>query len=263
MSTMYPSVHVAIPHYNAYETLPVLLASLGEDDFSSITVLDDHSNDQDRLRSIQATFPYVDIIFGDRNRGAGGNRNRILEIGKTGLVWFLDCDMELVTEHNATAIRQLFERNRHRMVGGTILNRNGTPMEWNYGHEMHPLRDQRFKQLVNTNNLAELDANSWDYPWIKGEKVQQSREVDWVAEGSFVVSLADFAKTGGYDEAFRYHEGQDLAHRLRELGVDVRVVSTIVTRHLEIDVRKDRRQQEVEDSAELFYEKFNIDINKE
>ena len=263
MSAIYPSVHVAIPHYNAYETLPALLASLGEDDFSSITVLDDHSNDQDRLRSIQVKFPGVDVIFGDRNRGAGGNRNRILELGKAGVVWFLDCDMELVTKRNATTIRELFKQNQHRMVGGTILNRNGTPMGWNYGHEMHPLRDQRFMQLMDTSNVAELGIHGWDYPWIKGEKVRRSRKVDWVAEGIFVVSLADFAKIGGYDEVFRYHEGQDLAHRLRKTGVDVCVVSAIVTRHLEIDVRKDRRQQEAEDSAALFYEKFNIDTSKE
>lgn len=258
-SDMSLPVHVAIPHYNAPELLLPLVSALVEDDFTSITVLDDHSTDQRVLEEVKNTLPNVDIVFGEQNRGAGGNRNRVLELGKTGIVWFLDCDTELVTTDNAQTIRSLFEENPHQLVGGTILNKDGTPMSWNYGHEMHPKRDAEFRRLVKEHDQGGLEQRDWDYPWLEKAMVDTVRSVDWVAEGSFVLNLDDFSRIGGYDEAFRYHEGQDLARRLRDIGVHAVVIPTIVTRHLEADVRGATRKDEMEQSAAYFYEKFAID----
>ena len=83
-------------------------------------------------------------------------------------------------------------------------------------------------------------------------------QVDWVAEGSFALMIDDFAKVGGYDVEFRYHEGQDLAHRLREAGVKIMVTGDIVCTHLDIDVRGKARHREIEQSAKLFYRKHHI-----
>ena len=82
-----------------------------------------------------------------------------------------------------------------------------------------------------------------------------------MAEGSFALLIDDFAKVGGYDAAFRYHEGQDLAHRLREAGVKIMVTGNIVCTHLDIDVRGKARHREIEQSAELFYQKHQIKID--
>ena len=69
-------IHVAIPHYNAPRALRNLLAQLTEQDFDSITVLDDHSADQQKLQVLAREFPVVNFIFGEKNVGAGANRNR-------------------------------------------------------------------------------------------------------------------------------------------------------------------------------------------
>ena len=86
------------------------------------------------------------------------------------------------------------------------------------------------------------------------------RQVDWVAEGSFALRVDDFQRIGGYDTEFRYHEGQDLAHRLREANVKIFATSSIVCTHLDIEVRGKSRQREIEQSARLFYKKHHIKL---
>lgn len=256
-------VHVAIPHYNAPEALRNLLAQLTEQDFDNITVLDDHSIDQQTLQNLARDFPTVTVIFGEENVGAGANRNRFLDLRKKGIAWFIDCDMRVETENVADMLRQKFAGENHIMLGSTILYANGQPMAWNYGHEMHPQRDQQFTRATQADDCQMLQQRGWDYPWIWGERVTADRQVDWVAEGSFALMVDDFAKVGGYDTAFRYHEGQDLAHRLREVGVEIVVTGDIVCTHLDIDVRGKARHREVEQSARLFYRKHHIKTNQD
>ena len=254
-------VHVAIPHYNAPRALSNLLAQLTEQDFDSITVLDDHSAGQQKLQDLAREFPAVNFIFGEKNIGAGANRNRFLDMHKTGVVWFIDCDMRVETVNIADILRQKFAAGNHIMLGSTILYANGQPMAWNYGHEMHSQRDRQFTRATQADDRQMLQQQGWDYPWIWGERVAADRQVDWVAEGSFALLVDDFAKVGGYDTAFRYHEGQDLAHRLREAGVNIMVTGDIVCTHLDIDVRGKARHREVEQSAKLFYRKHQIRLD--
>ena len=256
-------VHVAIPHYNAPRALKDLLAQLTEQDFDSITVLDDHSIDQQVLQDVAREFPAVNFIFGEKNIGAGANRNRFLDVHNTGIVWFIDCDMRVETENVADILRQKFAGENHLMLGSTILYANGQPMAWNYGHEMHPQRDQQFTRATQADDRQMLQQRGWDYPWIWGQRVATDRQVDWVAEGSFALLIDDFMQVGGYDAAFRYHEGQDLAHRLREAGVKIMVTGDIVCTHLDIDVRGKARHREVERSAALFYRKHHIKTDQD
>ena len=256
-------VHVAIPHDNAPRALSNLLAQLTEQDFDSITVLDDHSTDQQKLQDLAREFPTVNFIFGEKNIGAGANRNRFLDLYKTGIVWFIDCDMRIETENVADMLRQKFAGENHIMLGSTILYTNGQPMAWNYGHEMHPQHDWQFTRATQADDRQMLQQQGWDYPWIWGERVTEDRQVDWVAEGSFALLIDDFIQVGGYDAAFRYHEGQDLAHRLREAGVKIMVTGDIVCTHLDIDVRGKARHREVEQSARLFYRKHHIKTDQD
>ena len=253
-------INLAIPHYNAPAALRNLLAQSVTQNFDSVTVLDDHSADIEAVQTIASEFPTVSFIFGESNLGAGGNRNRFLQLGRTGIVWFLDCDMRIETLNVPEILRRKFTGDNHIMLGGTILYPNGMPMAWNYGHEMHPRRDQEFMRATGSNGRQTLCQNGWDYPWIWGEKVTNDRQVDWVAEGSFALRVDDFQRIGGYDTEFRYHEGQDLAHRLREANVKIFATSSIVCTHLDIEVRGKSRQREIEQSARLFYKKHHIKL---
>jgi GT2 family glycosyltransferase len=254
---------LAIPHYNAPAQLDSLLADVSSDTCDRVVVLDDHSDDTAALERLQQKYPQVEFILGDKNLGSGGNRNRVMTLDFDGIVWFLDCDMKLITTHTAQTLRKIFRSNDRQMIGGQLLARDGSPMVWNYAHEMHPVHDALFEEIrSNQANVfsklimwQKLQSHGWDYPWLHGKPVLQPRRVDWVAEGSFALPLKLFRNVGGYDEAFRYHEGQDLAKRVRDAGARVSIRPEIVTRHLEVDVTKARRDDDREASKFLFFKK--------
>lgn len=261
---MHNNIHLAIPHYNAPDQLRTLLGQVRELDVDSITVLDDASKDRDALTSIDLAYPDVDFFYGDKNRGAGGNRNRIMERDLQGIIWFLDVDMSLESRQPTQVIRRLFAQNPNiGMLGGHILTKDGEPMWWNYGHQMHTGHDEKFGNLVA--QYQDGDATAWralqednmDYAWIDPKNhPPRQRDVDWVAEGCFAIDMALFKDIGGYDQDLRYHEGQALAHQVRALGKTVTYTPDFVARHLEIDVRGEQRQEEIDTATALFVEKY-------
>lgn len=258
-------VSVVIPHYNSPDTLRALLGQLRTDSFDAIVVLDDCSQDQLALGAIAATFPEATIHRGAHNVGAGANRNRALECVNEGVVWFVDADMELPAQDNARRLRELHAVHSNSMIGGLVLNKEGQQMGWNYGHEMHPVHDAVFATLTSflsdERAWAQLTERGWDYAWLRPEeKTPQRRQVDWVSEANFSLDSSLFRAVGGCDRAFRYHEGQDLAHRIRATGAQVWFDPSVVTHHLEVDVRGARRNDEFEHAQQLFYEKhYGVD----
>lgn len=266
---MNDKVMVAIPHYNASTQLDRLLSEITTGNFDRIVVLDDHSSDQAVLEVVKQKYPSVEFIIGKKNLGSGGNRNRILDLDFDGIVWFLDCDMELVTKNNATTLRKIFSKDKNQMIGGQLLARDHSPMIWNYAHEMHPVNDEVFNLLCEPSFKAfahivawhKLKERGWDYPWLRRKKVAKPRQVDWVAEGSFALPMKLFKKVDGYDRTFRYHEGQDLARRIRSEGAKIIIHPDIVTRHLEVDVTKNRRNEDRDMAKFLFFQK-HWDMNR-
>lgn len=256
-------VNVAIPHYNSPSMLRGLLRQLCQEDFDQIVVLDDHSSPFKRPRGLEKEFPSVTFHYGEKNLGAGGNRNRALRLIDEGLVWFIDSDMQIISQANAAKLRAIFKRNPRQMVGGLIYKKSDVPMDWNYGHEMHPVHDAQFHELGMSLEAGDptawgrLKEHHWDYPWLQPRRHElTSRKVDWVAEGSFALPIELFREVGGYDQAFRYHEGQDLARRVRDTGASVEASAEFVTRHLEYHSHaKSRQAREKEVARELFFRK--------
>lgn len=254
-------VIVAIPHYNSLDTLWRLITQLREDSFDQIIVLDDCSDV--KPNKLEAEFPAVTFHYGSQNVGIAANRNRILKLVDEGIIWFVDTDMEIVSIKNADRLRSIFGKDQLQMVGGLIYTKSGQEMEWNYGHEMHPVHDARFEELAkglksgDTSAWSRLQAYRWDYSWLQpGLGHAALRTVDWVAEGSFAITAELFHQLGGYDTAFHYHEGQDLARRVRSIGAKIQVTPDLITRHLEAKVRSDKeRAADVKQSQYLFFQK--------
>ena len=251
---------VAIPHYNSLDTLWKLIEQLREEQWDQIVVLDDGS--ALTPTKLEAEFPSVTFHYGGKNVGAGANRNRILELVDEGVIWFVDADMEIVSVDNAPRIKNSFKHDTNQVIGGMIYTKDGQEMRWNYGHEMHPVHDARFEELAacvqagDPSAWPRLQRYGWDYPWLQpGMQQPTERTVDWVAEGSFALPVELLKKVGGYDTAFRYHEGQDLAHRLRGMGVKIKFGPEIITRHLETHVRGKARIEEIKEAQFLFFQK--------
>src|SRR6266404_580688 len=94
MSTRDLPVVVAIPAYNAEQTLGNLLPQVLEQEYDRVYVLDDRSTDH----TLDIAYSFgrdVSVVHGEKNVGSGANRNRI--IGKIGpsVIHFLDADVTL------------------------------------------------------------------------------------------------------------------------------------------------------------------------
>lgn len=253
-------VTAAIPHYNSLDTLWKLIEQLREEKLDQIIVLDDASGMSPT--KLEAEFPSVTFHYAAENVGAGANRNRVLDFVDDGIIWFIDADMELVSVDNVSRLQNIFKDDTNKIIGGMIYTKDGQEMQWNYGHEMHPVHDARFEELAaglqagDPSVWPRLQKYGWDYPWLRpGIQQPARRTVDWVAEGNFALPVELLKKIGGYDTAFRYHEGQDLARRVRDAGAKVIFEPELITRHLEVHVRNKNRTDEIKDSQFLFFQK--------
>jgi GT2 family glycosyltransferase len=260
----------AVPNYNMRGNLGPLLTRLVKEESDGIFLLDDQSTDGS-AEFVEAEFPDVQVVRGDRNRGAGANRNRLLPyLHGDELVLFLDADSELQSTGLAAAVTAWFANPQLGQAGSLILDKSGSPYIWNYGYFMDPRREAR-GQIYNLlmRHAGESEENEGVRELVRWMAVTAhdtlqyeiaraapaSRRVDWVSEGLFGIRADLFLALGGFDEAFRYHTGQDLAMRIVAAGREVRFEPGITVRHLEIDVRGPRRSRDFWEGRALFYGK--------
>ena len=257
----------AVPTYNAGENLLILGAQLRKENFDEVFILDDCSTDSS-VDELIRHFPEFTFVHGETNKGPGGNRNRILDHIDDETVFFVDADMSLESTNIRSQITKALGKTSVGMVGGLILSKEGNPMWWNYGFEMNRDKDTWFYEVTNKLNQTDTDEKvkkslleqlhdaDTDYQWVSPKSLElRTRGVDWVAEGCFAIRGSLFKHISGYDEQMRYHEGQDLAKRVRDNNYEVVFDPTIRTKHLEIDVRGDRRQSDFKKGQFYFFHK--------
>ena len=258
------NITLAIPNYNGLPNLKILLPRVIQEQYAAIYLLDDASTDETRSY-VQRNFPTIKVITGTKNLGPGGNRNRIIEHVNTGIIHFLDADMELAPAKIVPTIKNLFAELNVSLIGGLILNKSGEPMAWNYGHDKHPVRDSAAvatDDLLNIFNVPEIHreaviAYSQAYSfnpairWLKPTR----HDVDWVAEGNLMIRAETFAAVQGFDTSFRYHESPDLCKRIRNHGQRIIFSPEVSARHLEVEVRSETRQQDWWDGHFRYYQK--------
>ncbi len=258
-------ITVVIPNYNGMDGLKILLPQLVREDIFCVYVVDDNSTDQ----SVEyvKTFPKIIVIEGNKNIGPAGNRNRVLKEENLGeFLWFVDADMELITTKIGNVVEKLFGDPRVAVVGGLIVNKEkNSPYYWNYGYEMHPLRDRlaefygnfakKFEKRKKVHDLIRRIAIHYFYGLEIDAGNHQERVVEWVAEGNFLVRTNVFKKIGGFDERMRYHESHDFGKRIRQLGFIIKFSPEIVTRHLEIECREGLKTQDWLKGRKYFFGK--------
>lgn len=83
-----------IPHYNSFDTLRVLLNSIGLHDGIQIIVVDDRSDDSmEELDDLKLEYPYIEFLQNNMiSRSAGACRNIGLDYAKGKWVVFADAD---------------------------------------------------------------------------------------------------------------------------------------------------------------------------
>src|SRR5689334_5801692 len=104
------SVVAAIPNYNMAENLRILLPQVLTQGYDGVFVLDDASTDHS-VAVVSEFGSEVKLIRSNENRGAGANRNQIIDhVDDATLIHFLDADMELQTSQTAATAREVVAR---------------------------------------------------------------------------------------------------------------------------------------------------------
>jgi N-acetylglucosaminyl-diphospho-decaprenol L-rhamnosyltransferase len=232
------------------QTLVPLLHQVIKQGYDGVYVLDDHSTNCDITALMRPFGSKITLIAGKENCGAGGNRNRILEVDpkelKEAILHFIDADCELVSSDTPEKARKLFEDPTIGLVGGLLLNANGTQFEWNYSPRLSWTFGVFSNSLVLIANLAKRSPEKArrlrqifkrffkDFP--DPHVTPQAKDVFGVAEGNFFIPYNVFSKVGGFDSSLRYHEAQDLAYKLQNLNLRRRFDPSVVVKHHAVQI---------------------------
>jgi GT2 family glycosyltransferase len=244
-------VVAAIVNYNMANELRRLLPQVIRQGYDEVIVLDDASTDDSR--DVVKNFAGVKLVIGNKNRGAGGNRNRILTaVDYDALIHFLDADVILETSHTAKLVRKVAPDAPFGFVGGLIKDSRGLQMVWNYGTGIG-LRSSIAAQIQATliePNLSKQPkrAAAWRKRfqkllagWPDPLSMPAKQRVYWCAEANLIVRSDIFRSLGGFDERFRETESLELGLRMYQQNLPCYFDPTISVVHTAAQVRKYNR----------------------
>ncbi len=243
-------VVAAITNYNMAAELEHLLPQVVKQGYDAVFVLDDASTDNSR--EVVRKFEGVQFVAGKTNKGAGANRNRIIDaLDNDSLVHFLDADVVLETENTAELVRQVAPAEPFGFVGGLINNPSGLQSVWNYGSGVG-LRSEiaaEIQLLVEMQLPKHPERAAWlrrrframlaDWPDPLTKPAR--RRVYWNAEANMVVRSDIFGDLGGFDESIRETEILGLAMRMQNQDLKCYFDPLLSVRHTEGKVRKYNR----------------------
>jgi len=251
MSTRLPVI-AAIPNYNMAKGLKRLLPQLLKQDYDHIYVLDDASTD-DSEAVVKSFGKNISFIKSTKNKGSGAARNLILaELSAPTLIHFIDADVSVVSENNASIIRELGIDDTVGFVSGLVIDKTGLQSLWNYGpkRSLPNTLNAVFLSFISrieshsrgTRNFSGIYTifRSWPNPHVKPRR----RHIFWACEANLVIRSDTFALLGGFDEHIREDDILPLAYTAKTLGLtnifDPRLISRT---HDDIAVRMYNRRR--------------------
>jgi len=192
-----PTFSVIIPAYNAAKTLRSTVASVfaQSDQCFEIIIVDDGSTDDTLQVMLQiAAMDWRVRIISQPNSGVSATRNFGAKLAKGDYLAFLDADDQWTADKLA----------RHRSL-----------------HEMDPLLEASFARVAFCpEQRGELgsDRTVSSVPLGSLEMEHVIAENAICTTSNLVIDSAVFAELGGFNEALRYAEDQELMARLIEYG---------------------------------------------
>ena len=250
-------VVAAIPNYNMGAHLRSLLPQVLAQRYDAVFVLDDASTD-DSADAVREFGAAVTFVRSPENRGAGANRNQIIDQVDDGvLIHFIDADMDLETPESASVARDLAARYADRgvgMIGGLVPFADGH-QEWcNYGAALSVWGNgtgtlqwsiDRLRDRPRLAGALRCAVGPAMRSWPNTLEAPSPAPAYWVHEGNMLVYSTIFRSIGGFDPVLRSQEIQELSIRLEKRGVKRQFDPSIKVVHHHIDVRgKNRRTWE-------------------
>ena len=248
-------VVAAIPNYNMGDNLRRLLPQVLAQHYDAVFVLDDASTD-DSADVVSQFGADVKFVQSRENRGAGANRNQIIDQVEDGaLIHFIDADMDLETSEIPTVAREVAERYADRgvgMIGGLVTLANGR-QEWcNHGAVLSLWGNATGLLQFSIDRLGERPRLAGAIrrvvapairDWPNTLEPPAAAPAYWVHEGNMLVYSTIFRSIGGFDPALRAQEIQDLSTRLEKRGIKRQFDPSIRVVHHHIDVRGKNRHK--------------------
>ena len=248
-------VVAAIPNFNMADSLRRLLPQVLAQSYDDVFVLDDASTD-DTVQVVDEFGGDVKLVRSPENRGAGANRNQIIDHVEDGaIIHFIDADMELQTAETPSIAREMMMRYADHgvgMVGGLVSRTDGTQELDNYGAVCSLWGNFTATVQLLIDSLREKPRLAHAVrrvaaPIVKGWpnilEPPTPAPAYWVHEGNMLVHSSLFRTLGGYDPVLRAHEAMDLAIRLEKMGIKRQFDPGIKVLHHRIDVRGTSRQK--------------------
>jgi N-acetylglucosaminyl-diphospho-decaprenol L-rhamnosyltransferase len=248
-------VVAAIPNYNMGENLRGLLPQVLAQHYDAVFVLDDASTDHSA--DVVSEFG-ADVKFArsPQNRGAGANRNQIIDhVADGALIHFIDADMDLATDETPAVAREVARRYAERgvgLIGGLVTladgrqewcNHGAVLSLWGNGTGFLQASVERFREKPRLAGAIRRVVAPAIRDWPNTLEPPAPAPAYWVHEGNMLVYSTIFRSIGGFDPVLRAQEIQDLSIRLEKRGIKRQFDPSIRVVHHHIDVRGKNRHK--------------------
>ncbi|MBF0509314.1 MAG: glycosyltransferase family 2 protein [Deltaproteobacteria bacterium] len=208
------SLSIITVHYNAPTDLAGLLRSLEGDDAvaaGQVVVVDNGSDDQDRVRSLLDGYPWVKAVYNQKNLGLARAANQALRLTSGEFVVHLNPDI-VVLPGALARMRELLVR--HRNIGLVFAKLTDATGRLQYScRRFYDLRTVLCRRTSWAGRLwPKVESNhlmaDWDHNTM--------REIDWAQGAAFMARRAALPQGRLFDERFfLYFEDVDLCLAMR------------------------------------------------
>ena len=205
---MLMDLSVIIVNWNTRDLLASCLQSVIDtaDDLALEILVVDNASTDGSVEMVQERFPQVSLIQNSENLGFARANNRGIRASHGRYVLLLNSDAQLVPGALSAMVRCLDAEADVGITGVRLMFPDGTP-QFLYGR--FPNLRGEFRALFG---LHRRDLSWWD-------KLDQPREVDWVAGTCLMARRAMLDQVGLLDERFfMFSEEVDLCFRAARAG---------------------------------------------
>ena len=201
---MNPFISIVIPNHNNAETIGLCLDAVYASTYTAfeVIVVDDYSID-DSVAIINR-YP-CRLLCLTEHGGASKARNTGAENSRGEVIFFIDADCLLQPDTLATAVAAYQEEGPAVVIGGTYT--------WQpYDRDFF----SRFQSI-----------------YIHYSETKDAADPDYLATHAMLISAEQYRKSGGFDEKILpILEDVEFSHRLKRLGVSLRMKPDIQVRHI-------------------------------
>jgi GT2 family glycosyltransferase len=192
----------------------------------------DNATDKRGVAEMQAEFPEVKWLFNQKRQGFSANHNQVLERirdeDRARHACILNDDTTIHADAFETLVRYLDANPKVGMVGGRLLNTDGTHQECVF--RFPTLRDELVHAMILPGGLDRLKARVID----PVQERDEAANVDWILGACMVVRTEILKTIGVLDSRLSpivYMEEVDWCLRTRRAGWEIAFVPQAVITH--------------------------------